>query len=217
MVTGSWGDKAFKEGGKYCAANLAASTKASKFTSIPPVSEWQLTPSARYVHICSNETIQGVEFKEYPDVGEGPVLVADMSSHFCSTPVDVSRFGVIYAGAQKNVGPSGVTIVIVRKSLLGKAQKSTPVMLDWQIAAENESMYNTPPCWAMYMCGLVFEDLLERGGLAAVKQRNEDKAGLLYEVGGVGTRPGVRGRGDQVKQQVSDDLLMKNDEMHVVE
>eukprot|EP00475_Leptophrys_vorax_P043538 TRINITY_DN8405_c0_g1_i1.p1 TRINITY_DN8405_c0_g1~~TRINITY_DN8405_c0_g1_i1.p1 ORF type:complete len:460 (+),score=36.80 TRINITY_DN8405_c0_g1_i1:76-1380(+) len=189
VVTGSWGDKAYKEAGKYCAANLAATGKPGKYTAVPPPAEWKLTAGAKYVHICSNETIQGVEFKRYDDVvaavraGAGPdaVLVADMSSHFCSRPVDVSQFGVIYAGAQKNVGPAGVTIVIIRKDLLGKAQSSTPVMMDYGVQAENESLYNTPPCYPIYMCGLVFADLLAQGGLAGVQQRNEDKAALLYE------------------------------------
>eukprot|EP00271_Cylindrocystis_brebissonii_P015692 TRINITY_DN38669_c0_g1_i1.p1 TRINITY_DN38669_c0_g1~~TRINITY_DN38669_c0_g1_i1.p1 ORF type:complete len:446 (+),score=91.88 TRINITY_DN38669_c0_g1_i1:138-1475(+) len=180
VVTGSWGDKAVKEAGKFCKANLAATGKPGKYTDIPPQSEWKLTAGAKYVHICANETIQGVEFKEYPDVGDA-LLVADMSSNFCSKPVDVSKFGLIYAGAQKNVGPSGVTVVIVKKDLLGKAQASTPVMLDYVPHAENESLYNTPPCFTIYMCGLVFADLLEQGGLEAVAKRNEYKAGLLYK------------------------------------
>lgn len=189
VVTGSWGDKAFKEAGKFCKANLAATGKPGKYTDVPSPADWKLTPGAKYVHICSNETIQGVEFKDYEDVlravragaGDDAVLVADMSSHFCSRPVDVSKFGVIYAGAQKNVGPSGVTIVIMRKDLLGKAQSSTPVMMDYGVQAENESLYNTPPCVAIYMCGLVFADLLAQGGLAGVQKRNEEKAALLYD------------------------------------
>lgn len=180
VVTGSWGDKAFKEAKKYVKANLAATGKPGKYTDIPPQSEWGLTPGAKYVHICSNETIQGVEFKEYPDVGDA-LLVADMSSNFCSKPVDVSKFGLIYAGAQKNIGPAGVAIVIVRKDLLGKAQSITPVMLDYAIHAENESLYNTPPCFSIYVCGLVFAELLEQGGLVAVEKRNEEKAGILYK------------------------------------
>eukprot|EP00850_Spirogloea_muscicola_P005863 SM000027S09644 [mRNA] locus=s27:569489:571894:+ [translate_table: standard] len=180
IVTGSWGDKAAKEAKKYCKANVAATSKADKYTTIPPQIDWNLTPGARYVHICANETIGGVEFKEYPDVGDA-LLVADMSSNFCSKPVDVSKFGVIYAGAQKNVGPSGVTIVIVRKDLIGKAQSQTPVMLDYATHLENESMYNTPPCYPIYICGLVFEHLLERGGLEAVQRDNEEKARLLYD------------------------------------
>lgn len=153
VVTGSWGSKAIQEAGKYAKANLAATGKPGKFTDIPPQSEWKLTKGAKYLHICANETIQGVEFKEYPEVEGETVLVADMSSNFCSKPVDVSKFGLIYAGAQKNVGPSGVTIVIVREDLLGKAQPSTPVMLDYKIHSDNDSLYNTPPCFSIYMTG----------------------------------------------------------------
>ncbi|XP_024520745.1 phosphoserine aminotransferase 1, chloroplastic-like [Selaginella moellendorffii] len=182
IVTGSWGDKAYKEAQKYCKANLAWSGKATKYTSIPSSgSELKLTPGAKFVHVCTNETIHGVEFKDwYPAVGEGTILVADMSSNFCSKPVDVSKFGVIYAGAQKNVGPSGVTIAIVRKDLVGGAQPITPVMLDFKTHADNKSLYNTPPCFAIYMCGLVFEDLLHQGGLEAIARKNNDKAEILY-------------------------------------
>lgn len=180
IVTGSWGDKAYKEASRFVKANLAATGKAGKYTAIPPRSEWKLTPGAKYVHICSNETIQGVEFKEDPELPEGSVLVADMSSNFCSKPIDISKYGIIYAGAQKNIGPAGVTIAIVRKDLIGNAREGTPVMLDFQTHAENESMYNTPPCFAMYMCGLVFAHLLELGGLEAVEKANEEKAALLY-------------------------------------
>lgn len=153
IVTGSWGSKAIQEAGKYAKANLAATGKPGKFTDIPPKSEWKLTNGAKYVHICANETIQGVEFKEYPELEGETVLIADMSSNFCSKPVDVSKFGVIYAGAQKNIGPAGVTIVIVREDLLGKAQPSTPVMLDYKIHNDNASLYNTPPCFSIYMAG----------------------------------------------------------------
>jgi phosphoserine aminotransferase len=133
------------------------------------------------LHICANETIHGVEFKNYPTPNnKNGILVADMSSNFCSKPVDVSKFGLIYAGAQKNVGPSGVTIVIVRNDLIGNAQDFTPVMLDYKIHAENNSLYNTPPCYGIYMCGLVFEDLLEQGGLVEVEKKNKKKAEILY-------------------------------------
>jgi phosphoserine aminotransferase len=181
IVTGSWGSKAIQEAGKYAKANLAATGKPGKFTDIPPKSEWKLTNGAKYVHICANETIQGVEFKEYPELEGETVLIADMSSNFCSKPVDVSKFGVIYAGAQKNIGPAGVTIVIVREDLLGKAQPSTPVMLDYKIHNDNASLYNTPPCFSIYMAGLVFADLLQQGGLAAVEKKNEEKAKVLYD------------------------------------
>ncbi|KAG9442683.1 hypothetical protein H6P81_018537 [Aristolochia fimbriata] len=181
MVTGAWGDKAFKEAQKFCKPNLVWSGKANKYTTIPSFDEFEQDPDAKYLHICANETIHGVEFKNYPvPKGKDKVLVADMSSNFCSKPVDVSKFGVIYAGAQKNVGPSGVTIVIIRKDLIGNAQAITPVMLDFKIHADNKSLYNTPPCFAIYMCGLVFEDLLEQGGLESVEKKNLKKASLLY-------------------------------------
>lgn len=182
IVTGSWGDKAFKEGQKFCKANLAWSGKTTKYTSIPSEEEIQLNSNAKYLHICANETIHGVEFKDYPKPkGDTTFLVADMSSNFCSKPVDVSKFGVIYAGAQKNVGPAGVTIVIIRNDLIGKAQQSTPLMLDYKIHAENKSLYNTPPCFTIYMCGLVFEDLLAQGGLEKIEEKNIQKAKILYD------------------------------------
>ncbi|KAF3326699.1 phosphoserine aminotransferase 2 [Carex littledalei] len=182
IVTGSWGDKAFKEAQKYCKPNLIWSGKAEKYTKIPSFDSLQQSPDARYLHICANETIHGVEFKDYPTpANKDTILVADMSSNFCSKPVDVSRFGVIYAGAQKNVGPSGVTIVIVRKDLIGNAQPITPVMLDYKTHADTLSLYNTPPCFAIYICGLVFADLLKKGGLAEVEKNNAKKAGLLYD------------------------------------
>ncbi|KAF3786933.1 Phosphoserine aminotransferase 1 [Nymphaea thermarum] len=182
LVTGSWGDKAFKEAQKFCKPNLAWSGKSEKFTKIPDFGEIKQDPNAKYLHICANETIHGVEFKDYPTpIGKDTVLVADMSSNFCSKPVDVTKFGLIYAGAQKNVGPSGVTIVIVRKDLLGNAQPLTPVMLEYKIHAENKSLYNTPPCFPIYMCGLVFEDLLNQGGLEEIERKNAEKARILYE------------------------------------
>ncbi|XP_068658932.1 phosphoserine aminotransferase 2, chloroplastic-like [Aristolochia californica] len=182
VVTGSWGDKAFKEAQKFCKANLVWSGKSEKYTKVPLVDEFEQDPDAKYLHFCANETIHGVEFKNYPvPKGKDKILVADMSSNFCSKPVDVSKFGLIYAGAQKNVGPSGVTIVIIRKDLIGNAQPITPVMLDYKIHADNKSLYNTPPCFAIYMCGLVFEDLLEQGGLEAIEKRNLKKATILYD------------------------------------
>jgi phosphoserine aminotransferase len=135
---------------------------------------------ADYVHITYNNTIYGTKYDSVPDVGD-TVLVADMSSCILSEPVDVSKFGVIYAGAQKNVGPSGVTIVIIRKDLIGNAQSLTPVMLDYKIHDENNSLYNTPPCYGIYMCGLVFEDLLEQGGLKEVEKNNKKKAEILFD------------------------------------
>lgn len=182
IVTGSWGDKAYKEGQKYCKANLAWSGKSEKYTNIQSFDSIKQTPNAKYLHICANETIHGVEFKDYPTpADEDTILVADMSSNFCSKPVDVSKFGIIYAGAQKNVGPSGVTIVIARKDLLGASQPITPVMLDYKTQADSNSLYNTPPCFAIYICGLVFEDLLEQGGLVEIEKKNIEKAGILYD------------------------------------
>ncbi|XP_040378402.1 phosphoserine aminotransferase 1, chloroplastic-like [Oryza brachyantha] len=182
VVSGSWSDKAFKEAKKFSAASVAWSGKDGKYTSLPPFDAIKQNPEARFLHICSNETIHGVEFKDYPEPqNKSGLLVADMSSNFCSKPVDVSRFGVIYAGAQKNVGPSGVTIAIVRKDLIGSAQPITPVMLDYKTHADNASLYNTPPCFAIYICGLVFEDLLAQGGLAEVEKKNAHKAGILYD------------------------------------
>lgn len=182
IVTGSWGDKAFKEASKYCNPNLIWSGKSEKYTKIPNFGDLVQTPNAKYLHICANETIHGVEFKDYPNmVNPDGVLVADMSSNFCSKPVDVTKFGVIYAGAQKNVGPSGVTIVIIRKDLIGKAQEITPVMFDYKIHDENNSLYNTPPCYNIYMCGLVFDYLLAQGGLGEVEKKNMKKAEILYD------------------------------------
>ncbi|KAK9285723.1 hypothetical protein L1049_024922 [Liquidambar formosana] len=182
MVTGSWSDKSLKEAQKYCKPNVIWSGKSEKYTKIPSFDGLDQNPDAKYLHICANETIHGVEFKNYPTPkNANGLLVADMSSNFCSKPVDVTKFGLIYAGAQKNVGPSGVTIVIIRKDLIGYAQEITPVMLDYKIHAENNSLYNTPPCYCIYMCGLVFEDLLEQGGLKEIEKKNMKKAGILYD------------------------------------
>ncbi|OVA00893.1 Aminotransferase [Macleaya cordata] len=181
VVTGSWGDKAFKEAQKYCKPNVIWSGKSEKYTKIPSFDDLEQNPDAKYLHICANETIHGVEFKNYPTPkNRDGILIADMSSNFCSKPVDVSKFGIIYAGAQKNVGPSGVTIVIIRKDLIGNAQGITPVMLDYKIHADNKSLYNTPPCYGIYVCGLVFEDLLNQGGLEEVEKKNMKKAEILY-------------------------------------
>ncbi|XP_051133448.1 phosphoserine aminotransferase 2, chloroplastic-like [Andrographis paniculata] len=181
IVTGSWGDKAFKEASKFCNPKTIWSGKSDKYTKIPKFETLDHTPNAKYLHICANETIHGVEFKDYPTPAGDAILVADMSSNFCSKPVDVTKFGLIYAGAQKNVGPSGVTIVIVRSDLVGNPQPTTPVYLDYKIHVDNSSLYNTPPCFGIYMCGLVFDDLLAQGGLAEVEKKNEKKAGILYD------------------------------------
>ena len=178
--TGEWSKKSIKEAQKYGRVNVAASAKAGGYTSIPPRAEWQLDPDAAYVHICSNETIGGVEYHFTPDVGSVP-LVADMSSDILSRPVDVSQFGLIYGGAQKNIGPAGLTIVIVRDDLIGHALPATPSAFDYKIVADNDSMYNTPPTYAIYIAGLVFKWIKARGGLAAMATHNATKAALLYD------------------------------------
>jgi len=178
--TGEWSKKSIKEAKKYCTVNVAASGEASKFTSVPAQDSWQLDPNAAYVHICSNETIGGVEYHWTPDTGDVP-LVADMSSNILSRPVDVSRYGLIYAGAQKNMGPSGVTVVIVRDDLIGNALPITPSAFDYKQQADNDSMLNTPPTYAIYIAGLVFKWLKAQGGLAAMESHNRAKAALLYD------------------------------------
>jgi len=178
--TGAWGKKAIAEGKRYCDVNVAASSEADGFNSIPEPGTWQLDKEAAYVHYTPNETIGGVEFHWIPDVGDVP-LVADMSSTILSRPVDVSRFGVIYAGAQKNIGPAGLTVVIVRDDLVGQPVEGQPVMFDYATHANNESMYNTPPTYGWYLAGLVFEWLKEKGGLEAISMVNHTKARLLYD------------------------------------
>ena len=178
--TGEWSKKTIKEAKKYAEVNVAASGKAGGYTAIPPRSEWKLDPDAAYVHICTNETIGGVEYHWTPDVGDVP-LVADMSSHILSKPIDVSRFGLIYGGAQKNIGPAGLTIVIVRDDLIGQALPITPSVFDYAVEAEADSMHNTPPTYAIYIAGLVFNWLKDQGGLEAIAVRNREKAALLYD------------------------------------
>jgi len=177
--TGLWSRKAIKEARRYCEVNVAASSEAQGYTTIPPRETWRLDPQAAYVHYTPNETIGGVEFHWVPDTGEVP-LVADMSSTILSRPVDVSRFGLIYAGAQKNIGPAGLTVVIVRKDLVGETLPGTPTMFDYAAHAEAGSMLNTPPTFAWYLAGLVFQWLLEQGGLEAMAERNRRKAEKLY-------------------------------------
>ncbi len=177
--TGMWSKKAIAEGKRYCAVNVAASSEESKFTTIPAQGQWQLKADAAYVHYTPNETIGGVEFHWVPETGEVP-LVADMSSTLLSRPIDVSKFGVIYAGAQKNIGPAGLTVVIVREDLMGEAQSGTPTMFDYKTQAEAESMYNTPPTYAWYLAGLVFQYLKRKGGLKAMAEINQRKADKLY-------------------------------------
>ena len=176
--TGQWSKKAIKEAKRYANVNVVASSEADNFASIPAFDSWQLSDDAAYLHYTPNETIGGVEFFWTPEV-QAP-LVADMSSTILSRPIDVNQFGVIYAGAQKNIGPAGLTIVIVRKDLLGKSRAITPTMLDYQTAADNDSMYNTPPTLAWYLSGLVFKWLKAQGGLEAVEAVNRRKAEKLY-------------------------------------
>ena len=178
--TGQWAKKAIGEAKKLGGVNVAASSEANGFTSIPPREQWKLDPNAAYVHYTANETIGGVEFLSIPDVGNVP-LVTDASSTLLSRPLDVSRFGLIYAGAQKNFGPSGLALAIIRDDLLGRAGSSVPSMLDYKVHAENESMFNTPPTYAWYIAGLMFEWLKKKGGLTAMAQVNERKAKKLYD------------------------------------
>ena len=180
IVSGQFSKKAYEEAQKYGDVQIAASSKLDNFSRIPAFSLSDLRPDADYVHICYNNTIYGTKFPEIPDTGSIP-LVADMSSCIISEPVDVSRFGVIYAGAQKNMAPAGLTIVIIRDDLLGKARPETPTMLNYEIMAKNDSMYNTPPCYCIYVAKLVYEWILSMGGLEEMKRRNERKASLLYD------------------------------------
>ncbi len=180
ILSGQFSTKAYKEAQKYGDVVAAASSKDDNFTHIPATTRASFRPDADYVHICFNNTIYGTKFHEIPDTGDIP-LVADMSSCIISEPVDVTKFGVIYAGAQKNMAPAGLTVVIVREDLLGWVNPVTPSMLDWNLMAENESMYNTPPCYSIYMAGLVYEWILSIGGLEEMKKRNEKKAALLYD------------------------------------
>ncbi len=178
--TGEWSKKSIKEAKKYCKVNIAASSEDKQFTYIPPQASWKLSPDAGYVHICSNETIGGLEYHWVPDTGAVP-LVADMSSHILSRPVDIKRYGLIYAGAQKNIGPAGLTLVIVREDLIGQAAPFTPSAFDYKQQAEADSMFNTPPTYAIYIAGLVFKWAKAQGGLAEMERRNIAKARLLYD------------------------------------
>ena len=180
LNTGEWSKKAIKEAKKYGAVNVVASSEDKNFSYAPTQDAWKLDPNAAYVHYTPNETIGGVEIFWTPETGNVP-LVADMSSNILSRPIDVSKFGLIYAGAQKNIGPAGLTIVIVRDDLLGETVKGTPTMFDYKIAADNDSMYNTPPTYAIYIAGLVFKMLKAKGGIAAMEAVNRAKAKLLYD------------------------------------
>lgn len=181
VVTGSWSKKAIKEAQRVGKARLAGSTEADAFTRLPGAGELSFDPSAAYVHLCTNETIHGVEMFDLPETPAGVPVVADMSSHILSRPMDVSKYGLIYAGAQKNIGPAGLVIVIVREDLLGKAAPTTPTVMDFSVMAENGSMLNTPPTFGIYLAGLIFKHLLAEGGVAAVEAANMAKAKRLYD------------------------------------
>ena len=177
--TGHWAQKSIAEGRKYGRVNVAASSADADYTYVPARDAWRLSDDASYVHITTNETIGGVEYSEIPDTGNVPV-VADASSHILSRPMDVSRYGVIYAGAQKNIGPAGLTVVIVRDDLTGHARRECPSVFDFAVQAKSDSMFNTPATFAIYLAGLTFEWLLAQGGLAAIERVNVAKADMLY-------------------------------------
>ncbi len=179
--TGEWAKKAIGEAKKFGTVNVAATAEDRNFSYVPKRATWQLDPGAAYVHLTTNETIGGVEVHDVPDTGGVPI-VADMSSHILSRVMDVSRYGLIYAGAQKNIGPAGLTIVIVARDLLGRAPKSTPTLLDYKVMAEGDSMVNTPPTYGVYIAGLVFQWLKRLGGLAGMERVNRAKAALLYDL-----------------------------------
>jgi len=178
--TGEWSKKSIKEAKRYCKVNVAASGEAGRYTSVPKQETWKLDPNAAYVHICSNETIGGVEYHWTPKTGDVP-LVADMSSNLLSRPFDINDYGAIYGGAQKNIGPAGLTLVIVRDDLIGQSLPITPSAFDYKQQADNDSMLNTPPTYAIYMAGLVFQWIEAQGGLAGVEAHNRKKAAVLYD------------------------------------
>ena len=180
VINGSWGKKAAKEAGKYAKVNVAAKCADEKYTQVPPRSGWKLDPGAAYVHYTPNETIEGVEFHDVPDVGGVP-LVGDFSSNFLSRPVAVDKHGLVYAGAQKNAGPAGLTFAIVREDLLGEVHPALPSVFEFKTVAENESMLNTPPCFAWYVSGLVFQWIKAQGGLEGMGRINQRKSSLLYD------------------------------------
>lgn len=183
VVTGTWSVKTEQEARRYGEVNIAASSVDQRFVRIPDVAEWRLSSDAAYVHLCTNETIVGVEFQQVPDIGQqqGRVVVADASSHILSRPIDWERVQVVYAGAQKNIGPAGLTIVIVREDLLGHAHPLCPSAFNWRIVNDNNSMFNTPPTYAIYIAGLVFKWLKRQGGVEGIEQRNIAKARALYD------------------------------------
>ena len=180
IVTGSWSKKAFKEAQRIGNIRCAASTESSGFTRLPMAEEIKLDPFAAYLHVCTNETIHGVEIPAERIADTGVPLVADMSSHILSRPVNVEKFGLIYAGAQKNIGPAGLTLVVIHRDLLGMAPLSLPTVMDYAVMAENGSMLNTPPTYAIYIAGLVFQWLKRQGGLPGIATVNAEKARILY-------------------------------------
>ena len=179
VITGQWANKAYQEASRYGKCNVVASSKDKTFSYIPELDKSKFDPEADYFHICCNNTIYGTRFNELPETGDVP-LVADMSSCILSEPVDVSKFGLIYAGAQKNMGPAGLTVVIIREDLIGNAMEMTPTMFNYKIHADNGSMYNTPPTYGIYILGLVLGWIKEMGGLTEMEKRNKRKAELLY-------------------------------------
>jgi phosphoserine aminotransferase len=190
LITGQWSVKSAKEAARYGRVNVVADARqaGSGYTFVPDQSEWRMTPDASYLHVCTNETIDGVEFHSPPQQGTGPhavpasvPIVADMSSHLMSRVIDVSRYGCIYGGAQKNIGPAGLTLVIIREDLLGRAHPLCPSAFDYKVVADNDSMFNTPPTYAIYIAGLVFRWLKANGGVAGIEARNIEKAALLYD------------------------------------
>jgi len=181
IVTGQWAKKAWQEAGKYGKANKIASSEDETFSYIPDVSDLPISEDADYVYICQNNTIYGTKYKELPNT-KGKLLVSDVSSMFLSEPMDVSKYGLVYGGVQKNVGPAGVTIVIIRDDLITDSPlEGTPTMLTYKTHADSDSLYNTPPCYNIYICGLVFKWILDMGGLEVMKKRNEEKARILYD------------------------------------
>jgi phosphoserine aminotransferase len=183
VVTGAWSEKSAAEAQRYADAAVAASSQASGYAELPPPATWQLRPNTRYVHLCSNETIHGVEFQELPDLkalGCDAPLVVDASSHILSRPIDFSRVGLVFAGAQKNIGPAGLTIVIVREDLLDRALPCCPSAFNYRLVAQAHSMYNTPPTYGIYIAGLVFQWIKAQGGVAAMEQRALERSNLFY-------------------------------------
>ena len=184
VLTGTWSQKSIKEARRYCDVHVAATDEAHGYTQVPDPKSWQIRDDARYVHLCSNETIHGVEFHTLPDLkalGSDAPLVVDFSSQVASRPMDWSRVGLAFGGAQKNIGPAGLTLVIVREDLLGHALPTCPSAFDYKTVADNQSMFNTPPTYAIYMAGLIFQWLKQQGGVSAIEARNIAKAQLLYE------------------------------------